>query len=71
MRARPKSTQSWHRTVAWPRRSYRRHPDDLNLFGNDPTSPLTPLAARPNGRPEPRAGRHRLSKPRRVLIIAW
>lgn len=70
MRARPKSTQSWHRPVAWPRRSYRRHPDDLNLFGDDPTSPLTPLTARLNEGPETR-GRHRLSKPRRVLIIAW
>lgn len=71
MRARPKSTQSWHRPVAWPRRSYRRYPDDdLNLFGDDSTSPLAPLTARTDGRPEP-LGRHRLSKSRRVLIIAW
>lgn len=53
--------------VGWPRRSYLRYPntDTGNVLGDDARSPLT----QPNA-PEP-TGRHRLSKPRRILIIAW
>lgn len=48
--------------MRWPRRSYA---SAGNALGDDAQSPLTQPSA-----PEP-TGRHRLSKPRRILIIAW
>ncbi|MBE3043991.1 hypothetical protein IMZ48_15760 [Candidatus Bathyarchaeota archaeon] len=60
---RPRSTPA-----RWPRRSYRRQPAQHDPPDDDPTSPLT---LQPQDEMSVVVGRHRLSKPRRVLIVTW